>query len=67
MLVDMGLPLEVVAAVIGHEAGGKETRLWSAITFGPIKLNAKFRYCAPGTSGCRLLWLVASKAKSFVF
>jgi Uncharacterized protein conserved in archaea len=26
MLVDMGLPLEVVAAVIGHEAGGKETR-----------------------------------------
>ena len=26
LLVEMGVPLEVVAAVIGHEAGGKETR-----------------------------------------
>jgi integrase len=26
MMVEMGVPLDLVAAVVGHEAGGKDTR-----------------------------------------
>jgi intergrase/recombinase len=26
MLVEMGIPLDTIAAIVGHEAGGRETR-----------------------------------------
>jgi len=36
MLVEMGVSLDIVAAVVGHEAGGRETAL-CADGFDPTK------------------------------
>jgi len=63
MLAEMGIGLDLVAAVVGHEAGGKETRTLSAITSAPTSSSASAMFCAPGTSGCGVLWLVARPAK----
>jgi integrase len=49
MLVEMGVALDLVAAIVGHESGSKETR--SVITCAPICSSARPTHCGPGTSG----------------
>ena len=64
MLAEMGQPLDLIATVIGHEAGGKNTRRWYAIMFAPTLSSASSMCCVSGMSGCKTLLPVASHPMS---
>jgi integrase len=53
MLAEMGIALDLVAAIVGHEAGARETRVWCAITCAATCSNARRRRSRPGTIGSK--------------
>jgi hypothetical protein len=59
MMAEMSVALDLVAAVIGHEAAKRPERSF-AITSARTSLSARLMYCAPGTSDSGTSWLVAS-------
>jgi integrase len=51
MLAEMGIALDLVAAIVGHESGGKDTRTLVAITCTQTCLNARRTRSTHGTTG----------------
>jgi integrase len=51
-MVEMGIALDVVAAVIGHEPSGKDTHVLRGTTFIRIYSNARRTRCRSGINGC---------------
>jgi hypothetical protein len=56
MLAEMGVALDLVAAIVGHESGGKDTPTWSATTCGPICSSERRMRSRRGTSGSKRSW-----------
>ncbi len=51
MLAEMGISLDLVAAIVGHESGGKDTRRSSVITCTPTCTSGRRMRSRPGMSG----------------
>jgi hypothetical protein len=63
MLAEMGVALDMVAAIVGHESGGKDTRTLVRHYVHTERLSARRRRSARGTSGSRASCLAKSAKK----
>ena len=64
MLAEMGIALDLVAAIVGHGPGGRDTPArWCAITYTATCLSERRARSGRGTSGSRASYLAKSAEK----